>query len=47
MATTVTFKLNKDATQFNAGDSIGFGVRGGVQYYDRETKQKEWTIAAL
>jgi single-strand DNA-binding protein len=43
MATTVTFKLNKEATQFQAGDSQGFGIRGGVQYYDRETKQKEWT----
>lgn len=43
MSTTVTFKLNKDAHQFQAGDSVGFGIRGGVQYYDRQTKQKEWT----
>ena len=43
MATTITIKLNKEATQFQAGDNLGFGVRGGVQYYDRETKQKEWT----
>ena len=43
MSTTVTFKLNKDAHQFQAGESLGFGIRGGVQYYDRETKQKEWT----
>ena len=43
MATTVTFKLNKDATQFQAGDSVGFGIRGGVKYYDRQTKKKEWT----
>lgn len=43
MATTITIKLNKDASQFQAGDSLGFGIRGGVQYYDRETKQKEWT----
>ena len=42
MATTVTFKLNKPANQFAAGESTGFGIRGGVQYYDRETKQKEW-----
>jgi hypothetical protein len=43
MSTTITIKLNKDAHQFQAGDSTGFGIRGGVQYYDRETKQKEWT----
>ena len=43
MSTTVTFKLNKDAHQFQAGDSVGFGIRGGVQYYDRQTKTKEWT----
>ena len=43
MATTITVKLNKDATQFQAGESTGFGVRGGVQYYDRETKTKMWT----
>lgn len=43
MAHSVTGKLNKAATQFQAGDSTGFGVRLGVQYYDRETKQKEWT----
>ena len=44
MATTVTGKLNKEASVFQAGqDSTGFGLRIGVQYYDRETKQKEWT----
>ena len=43
MATTVTFKLNKDATQFQAGESIGFGIRGGVKYYDRATKQDAYT----
>lgn len=43
MSTTITIKLNKDASEFPAGESIGFGIRGGVQYYDRETKQKEWT----
>lgn len=42
MATTVTFKLNKDATQFQAGESIGFGIRGGVKFYDRQTKQDDW-----
>ena len=43
MSTTITIKLNKDAHQFQAGESAGFGIRGGVQYYDRETKAKEWT----
>lgn len=43
MATTVTIKLNKAAHEFQAGDSTGFGIRGGVQYYDRETKSKQWT----
>jgi single-strand DNA-binding protein len=43
MATTVTFKLNKDSTQFQAGESIGFGIRGGVKYYDRQTKQDAYT----
>ena len=43
MSHTVVFKLNKPANEFAAGESIGFNVRGGVQYYDRKTKQKEWT----
>ena len=43
MATTVTGKLNKAAREFQAGAYTGFGVNVGKQYYDRETKQKEWT----
>jgi len=43
MTITVTGKLNKPANEFQAGESIGFGLRLGEQYYDRETKQKEWT----
>lgn len=43
MAITVTGKLNKQATQFQAGESVGFGVRLGVKFYDRETKQDDWT----
>lgn len=43
MSTTVTFKLNKSPSQFQVDEYTGFGIRGGVQYYDRETKQKEWT----
>jgi single-strand DNA-binding protein len=43
MGTTVTGKLNKSAQQFQAGESVGFGIRIGVQYYDRVSKNKEWT----
>ena len=42
MATTITGKLNKAATQFQAGDSTGFGVRLGVKYRDPKTKQDDW-----
>lgn len=43
MATTITGKLNKAATQFQAGESTGFGIRLGVKFYDRETKADAWT----
>lgn len=43
MSTTITGKLNKAATQFQAGESTGFGLRLGVKYYDRETKADAWT----
>lgn len=43
MSTTITGKLNKAANEFQAGAYTGFGIRLGKQYYDRETKQKEWT----
>lgn len=42
MAHTITGKLNKAATQFQAGESTGFGLRLGVKYYDRETKKDEF-----
>ena len=42
MATTITGKLNKDARQFQAGDSTGFGVRLGVKYRDPKTKADAW-----
>ncbi len=42
MAHTITGKLNKAATQFQAGESTGFGIRIGVKYYDRETKKDEY-----
>lgn len=43
MSITITGKLNKPANQFQAGESTGFGLRLGVQYYDRKTNAKEWT----
>lgn len=43
MAHSITGKLNKAASEFQAGESIGFGIRLGEQYYDRDTKQKAWT----
>lgn len=43
MATTITGKLNKPATQFQAGDSTGFGIRLGVKYFDRDTKADAYT----
>ncbi len=43
MAHSITIKLNKPANIFQAGESTGFSIRGGVQYYDHKTKQKEWT----
>lgn len=43
MSTTITGKLNKSATQFQAGESVGFVVRLGVKFYDRETKADQWT----
>jgi single-strand DNA-binding protein len=43
MSHTITFKLNKPAQQFSGGDSTGFGIKGGVKYYDRDTKADAWT----
>ncbi|ECK9767852.1 hypothetical protein AXL76_25370, partial [Salmonella enterica subsp. enterica] len=43
MAHSVTVRLNKPAREFQAGENIGFNIRAGVQYYDRQTKKKEWT----
>lgn len=42
MGVSVTGKLNKAATQFQAGDSVGFGVRVGQKFYCRESKKDEW-----
>ena len=43
MATTIVGKLNKAATQFQAGESTGFGIRLGVKFYDRESKADAYT----
>lgn len=43
MATTITGKLNKPASQFQASESTGFGLRLGVKFYDRESKSDQWT----
>lgn len=43
MSVSITGKLTKDANEFQAGESVGFGLRLGERYYDRDTQQKEWT----
>jgi hypothetical protein len=43
MGVTVTGKLNKPAKQFQAGESLGFGVQVGVKFHDRESKADAWT----
>jgi single-strand DNA-binding protein len=43
MSISVTGKLNKPANEFQAGASKGFGFRLGVKFYNRETKEDEWT----
>ncbi|MEK0247810.1 hypothetical protein QFI66_006720 [Raoultella sp. BAC10a-01-01] len=49
MSHSITVRLNKPAREFQAGENIGFNIRAGVQYYDRQSKKKEWTnyIAAV
>ena len=43
MSISITGKLNKAANQFQAGDGKGFGIRLGVKFYNRETKEQEYT----
>tara|TARA_R110000851_G_C12817696_1_gene539205 strand:+ start:65 stop:454 length:390 start_codon:yes stop_codon:yes gene_type:complete len=43
MSISVTGKLNRSANQFQAKDNLGFGIRIGVKFYNRETKAQEWT----
>ena len=43
MGFTKVFKITKEPRTFQAGESTGFQLSLGSQYYDRKTKQKEWT----
>jgi single-strand DNA-binding protein len=42
MSHTVPFKLKKPASEFNSGDSTGFGIRCGIKVQDPKTKADEW-----
>lgn len=46
MAHSITVRLNKPAREFQAGENIGFNIRAGVQYYDRQTKRKNGQTTA-
>ena len=39
---TVPFRLNENAQEFQAGEYVGFGIRTGVKFQDRN-KQDQWT----
>jgi len=39
---TVPFKLAENAQEFQAGEYVGFGIRTGVKYQDKN-KQEQWT----
>lgn len=43
MSHTIPFKLQKPAHEFQAGESIGFGIRCGIKVKNPSTKQDEWT----
>jgi len=40
---TLTSKITKDVRTFQAGESTGFSMLLGKQYFDYQTKQKVWT----
>lgn len=42
MSHTVPFRLNEDAREFTAGDYVGFDIRTGEKYQDKN-KQDQWT----
>jgi len=35
--------LQQPANEFQAGNSVGFRVRGGVKFFDHQTKTENWT----
>lgn len=43
MPFTKAFKITREPRTFQAGESTGFQLSLGTQYYDRKTKQKEWS----
>lgn len=43
MSFTKAFKITKEPRTFQAGESTGFQLSLGTQYFDRKTKQKEWS----
>jgi single-strand DNA-binding protein len=43
MSHTIPFKLQKSASEFQAGDSTGFGIRCGIKVKNPQSKQDEWT----
>ena len=43
MGFSKAFKITSEPRTFQAGDSTGFNLSLGAQYYDRKTKQKEWS----
>lgn len=42
MSFSKAFKITKEPRTFQAGESTGFNLSLGSQYYDRKTKGKEW-----
>lgn len=43
MATSVTLRLSNNANTFQTAKSTGFAIRGGVKFYDHESKKDDWT----
>ena len=43
MSFSKAFKITKEPRTFLAGESTGFQLSLGTQYYDRQTKQKQWS----
>ena len=43
MGFSKAFKITKDVRQFQAGESTGYNLYLGSQYYDRKDKEKKWT----